>query len=163
MTKNTKVVSLVSIAAAVIILAVFVSRDIFLRQKGEHDCGDGPRPTIDIRDFATQYSAYSVELEGSLKDKAKISTKVAPVQLQQLSEALQNANEFRKYTVAGYNSCAVTKEQYVKVGQRFQALDGLAREINQLTGSTQSSPEQSKNLTTLVNQYAELARKLGSD
>jgi hypothetical protein len=65
--------------------------------------------------------------------------------------------------VAGYNSCAVTKEQYAKIGQRFQTLDGLAREINQLSGSEPLSQEQSKNLTVLVAQYADLSKKLGSD
>jgi hypothetical protein len=163
LTKNTKVVSLFAIVAAIIVLAVFAGRDFLLRPSGVHDCGDGPRPTIDIRDFTAKYSAYSVELEGSLNNKAKLSTKVTPVQLQQLSEAMQNANEFRKFVVAGYNSCALTKEQYVKVGQRFQALDSLAREINQLNGSASLSKEQSQALTSLVPQYAELARKLGSD
>jgi hypothetical protein len=162
-TKNVKVVSLFAIAAALIVLVVVAGRDFFLRQRGTHDCGDGPRPTIDMRDFTTQYSSYSVELEGTLNDKAKLSTKVTPVQFQQLSEAMQNANEFRKFVVAGYNSCAVTKEQYAKIGQRFQTLDGLAREVNQLAGSASLSPEQSKNLTLLVAQYADLARKLGSD
>jgi hypothetical protein len=157
------VVSLFTISAVVIILAVVLGRDFFLRRGGGHDCGDGPRPTIDIRDFTTQYSSYSVELEGSLNNKAKLSTKVTPVQLQQLSEAMQSANEFRKFVVAGYNSCAITKEQYAKIGQRFQTLDGLAREVNQLAGSASLSSEQSKNLTVLVTQYADLARKLGSE
>ena len=163
MTKNVKVVSVVAISAAIIVLAIVVGRDFLLRRGGTHDCGDGPRPTIDMRDFTTQYSSYSVELEGTLNDKAKISTKVTPVQLQQLSEATQNANEFRKFVVAGYNSCAVTREQYARIGQRFQTLDGLAREVNQLAGSASLSPEQSKNLTVLVAQYTDLARKLGSD
>jgi len=162
-TKNTKVISLAAIAAALIIVVLVVSRDMFLRRPQEFQCEDGPRRTIDMRDFATRYSGYSVELEANVQDKAKVSTKVAPVQLQQLTEALQNTQEFRKFVVAGYNSCGITKAQYSEYGARFQALDALAREINQLTASPSLSAEQSKNLTTLIAQFAELAQKAGTE
>jgi len=162
-TKNTKVISLAAIAAALIIVVLVMSRDMFLRRPQEFQCEDGPRRTIDMRDFATRYSGYSVELEANVQDKAKVSTKVAPVQLQQLTEALQNTQEFRKFVVAGYNSCGITKAQYSEYGARFQALDALAREINQLTASPSLSAEQSKNLTTLIAQFAELAQKAGTE
>ena len=163
MTKNTKVISLAAIAAALIIVVLVMSRDMFLRRPQEFQCEDGPRRTIDMRDFATRYSGYSVELEANVQDKARVSTKVAPVQLQQLTEALQNTQEFRKFVVAGYNSCGITKAQYSEYGARFQALDALAREINQLTASPSLSAEQSKNLTTLIAQFAELAQKAGTE
>jgi len=162
-TKNTKVISLAAIAAALIIVVLVMSRDMFLRRPQEFQCEDGPRRTIDMRDFATRYSGYSVELEANVQDKARVSTKVAPVQLQQLTEALQNTQEFRKFVVAGYNSCGITKAQYSEYGARFQALDALAREINQLTASPSLSAEQSKNLTTLIAQFAELAQKAGTE
>lgn len=162
MTKNTKVISLAVIAAAIVIVVIVVSRDMLLRRAHEFDCGDGPRRTIDMRDFSTKYSGNSVELEANVQDKAKVSTKVTPVQLQQLAEASQNAQEFRKFVVAGYNSCGITKAQYSEYGARFQALDALAREINQLTGTPMRSPEQDKNLASLIAQFAELARKAGS-
>ena len=163
MTKNAKTISLAAIAAVMVIVVIVVGRDMFVGRQHEFNCEDGPRRAIDIRDFATRYSAYSLELEAAVKDNAKVSTKVAPVQLQQLSEALQNSQEFRKYVVAGYNSCAITKIQYGQYGTRFQALDGLAREINQLAGSSSLSPEGSKTLVSLITQYADLARKASSD
>jgi hypothetical protein len=156
-------ISLAVIAAVIVVVVIVMGRDMVLRRQHEFECGDGPRRTIDIRDFTTQYSGYSVELESTVMDKAKISTKVAPVQLQQLSEALQNSQEFRKFVVAGYNSCAITKTEYSQYGARFQALDALAREINQLASSPSLSAEQSKNLTTLIAQFAELARKAGAE
>jgi hypothetical protein len=162
-TKNTKTISLAAIAAALVIFVIVVSRDMILQRPHEFECGDGPRRTIDIRDFRTKYSGYSVELAANVQDKAKVSTKVAPVQLQQLTEALQNAQEFRKFVVAGYDSCGITKTQYSEYGARFQALDALAREVNQLTGSSSFSAEQSKNLATLIVQFAELARKAGAE
>lgn len=162
MSRNAKWVVLAVIAAVVVVVVFFIARDIFLGRHAPFDCGDGPRRTIDIRDFTTQYSAYSLELEASVADKARISTKVNPIQLQQLSEAIQNARDFRQYVVAGYNSCAVTKAQYAQYGARFQALDNLAREINQLTASPSSSQGEMAKLGALISQYGQLARKQGT-
>lgn len=163
MTKNTKIVSMAALAAFLLLIVIFIGRDLFLRRQKTLDCGDGPRRTIDIRDFATQYSAYSVELEASIADKAKLSTKLSPVLLQQLSESMQSANEFRKFAVAGYNSCAITKTQYSQYGSRFQALDNMARQINELAARPSLSPSESKNLATLVSKYAELANRVSTE
>jgi len=161
--KNVKVVSIAAIAALIVVIAIFVGRDLFLRRHNCFDCGDGQRCTIDTRDFTTKYFAYSVELEASFADKAKLSTKLNPVQLQQLSEAMQSARDFRQYVVAGYNSCAVNKAQYSQYGVRFQALDNLAREINELTGKSSLSQDEAARLATLITQYGDLAHKLGTD
>ena len=163
MTKNVRALSTVAIGAVVFVLIVVIGRDVFLRAHGPFECGDGPRRTIDVRDFTTQYSAESVELEANVTEKARISVKLSPTQLQQLSEATQNAREFRKYVVAGYNSCAVTKVQYGQYGARFQALDNMAREINELTRKPTLAPDESAKLARLISQYGDLAQKLGTE
>lgn len=145
-----------------IVLAV-IGRDVYLKRQETLDCGDGPRRRIDIRDFTTQYTAYSVELEASVGDKAKISTKLTPQQLQQLSEALQNAREFRLYVVAGYDSCAIDKTQYGQLGSRFQTIDNLAREIDALTAEPSLAEEEKTKLAALIGQYGELVGKLGKE
>jgi hypothetical protein len=161
--RNAKIVSIVAIVAVILITTILVGRDLWLRHQKCFDCGDGQRCSIDARDFATRYSAYSLELEASVADKAKISTKLNPVQLQQLSEATQSARDFRQYVVAGYNSCAVSKAQYSQFGARFQALDNLAREINALAGRSSLSADESARLAALTGQYGDLAHKLGTD
>jgi hypothetical protein len=161
MTKNTKTVSLVIAACVVVLLFAFVGRDIFLRLPISLNCDDGPRHRIDIRDFSTRYSGYSVALEATIAKKVMISAKLSPVQLQQLSEAIQNAQEFRKYVVAGFNSCAITKTQFAQLGERFQALDNVAREINEISKEATLSPAEQTQLTGLIAQYRELAQKLG--
>jgi len=162
MNKNARVASIAVIVALAVAFLVVVGRDIFLTGR-PIDCGDGPRRAIDIRDFTTQYSGYSVEFEADIVSKGKISARLSPVQLQQLSDATQNAREFRKYVVAGYNSCAITKAQFGQYGARFQALDGLAREINDLTGKSSLTPEETAELAELIGQYGDLARKPGTD
>jgi hypothetical protein len=161
-TKNAKTVSLVVIVAGVVLGTVFIARDLVLRRHGVFDCGDGPRRTIDLRDFATEYSAYSLELEASMPNKAKISAKLSPVQLQQVSEAMQSADEFRKYVVAGYNSCAITKVQYAQDGERFQAMDGVARQINRLLAKPSPSEQESSSLAGLIDEYGRLATQANS-
>jgi hypothetical protein len=147
------------IAAAVLIILALLFRDLWLNPK-TITCSDGPRRTIDTRDFNTKYWAYSVQFEASVGDKAKFSGKLDPKELQQLSEAMQSANEFRKYVVHGYNACAVTGAKYDQYGARFQSLDSLSREIDTLATKASLSHEEQSQITDLTKQYLEIARKL---
>ena len=163
-TKSKSARLAVTVVAGIVVLAtLLVVWDLWNRHQRCFDCGDGQRCTIDVRQFATQYSAYSLQLEAGLNDKAKVSIKLDPVQQEKLSEAMQSANEFRKYVVAGFNSCAITKAQYAQFGARFQALDSLAREINGLAAQPSRSAGDSTRLTTLISEYSDLAHKLGTD
>lgn len=160
MTKNSKTVYLALLAAVVVLAAGYFLWDR-LHSGGDLDCGDGPRKTIDTRDFQTRYWAYSVELEASLADQAKVAAKLTPQQMQQLSEAMQSGAEFRKYVVAGYNACAISKQQYQQWGPQFQALDSLARQINSLLAAASLSPAEHARLAQLIGEYGDLLRKLG--
>lgn len=162
MTKSAKTVAIVAIGAAVLVTGVLVVRDLLLRRPSVVRCPDGSHPAIDIRDFTTQYWTYSVKLEASVADRAKISTELDPKTLEQVSESLQEAREFRKYVVAGYNSCAITQAQYGQFETRFRALDALAREINTLLSKPALPQEESTKLPGLIRQYGDLAKQLGS-
>ena len=161
--KNINTRWIVLIGGILALAALWVGWDLWSRHQRCFDCGDGQRCTIDTRQFATQYSAYSLQLEASVNDKSKISVKLDPVQVEKLSEAMQSANEFRKFVVSGFNSCGVTKAQYGQFGAKFQALDSLAREINTLVSQPARSAEETKKLTRLVNEYADLAHKMGTN
>src|SRR5262247_4073316 len=159
MSKNSKTIWLVFIGAVVFLVILWVGRGLYLSRSRDIECDDGRRKTIDIRDFITQYSAYSVELEGAVSDK-KLTAKLNPVQLQQLSESLQHANEFRKFLVAGYNACAVSKEQYTEYGATFQAMDSLSRQINTALSKPELNPQEKTDLANLVKQYINLSQQL---
>ncbi len=122
------------------------------------ECSDGPRRTIDIRDFVTQYSAYSAQFEATIGNKAKFAGKIDPMRLQQLSESVQHANEFRKYLVAGYNSCAITKADYALYGRRFHELDSLSRQIDILVSQRDMRGGDGDRLKSLVERYMELSK-----
>jgi hypothetical protein len=161
MTKNSKTVAMLAITVALVVVLAFLARDLWLRSQPIVSCPDGSHPTIDIRNFTTQYWAYSVKLEASVEDKAKLSTQLDPKTLGKVSEGLQEAKEFRKYIVAGYNSCAITQAQYAGFGAQFQALDRLAYEINSLLSKPALSNEESAKVAGLISQYGDLVRQLG--
>ncbi len=163
MRRHAKTVWVVAIAAVVLVILAWFGRDLIQGRAKTITCTDGPRRTIDIRDFVTKYSGYSVELEADIAKKAKFSGKVSPIQLQQLSESVQSANEFRKYVVAGYNSCAITNAQYALYGTRFQALDSLSRQINNLTAKSELPSGGKAQISNLIQHYGELAGKLGTE
>lgn len=141
-------------------LLAFLGRDFLLRQGRTVQCPEGSRQTIDIRDFVVQYSAYSATFEAKLEKRGEFSAKLDPVQLTALNEAAQQAAEFRKLLVAGYNSCAISGSQFAAAGVRFQALDGLARQIDQLARQPNPAAEDRSRLTTLVQEYLAQARSL---
>ncbi|SFN67372.1 hypothetical protein [Nitrosospira briensis] len=160
MHSNTRTVILTMIGAVLLVVLGFFGRD-FLRSNPEQiDCGDGARHTIDIRDFTTQYWAYSGEFEASIADKGKLSGKLDPKQLQAVSDASQQMNEFRKYVVAGFNSCAITKQQYGELGSRFQQLDGLSRRIDGLGTIPNPTDSDKAQLGKLVDEYVALTQQL---
>lgn len=160
MTKNQQIVWLTVIAAIVVLAGLATFYDLYPGSARTITCDDGARQTIDIRDFVTQYSAYSVEFESRVGDKTEFSGKIDPVQLQSLTEAAQQSNEFRKFLVAGYNGCAISKAQYATFGTRFQTLDGLARQINNLVAEESLDEQEKISLGDLVGRYVELTAGL---
>ncbi len=143
-------------------MLIFVGRDLYIKNPRIIECDDGSRQSIDIRDFAVRYSAYSVELAAGVGNKARFSGKLNPVQLQELSEALQHANEFRKFLVVGYNSCAISKQQFAQHGATFQAMDSLSRQIDSIMKKPDLTQPDRESLSDLVKQYIELSQKLGA-
>ena len=113
-----------------------------------------------MRDFVNQYSQWSVTFEAEAQGKGKIATKLEPHQAQQLSEAVQQADEFRKYVVAGFNACAITRDQYARFGTLFQNLDSLERQIGQLTATAAATPEAKREVQQLITEVAEVSKAL---
>ncbi|MEP6879682.1 MAG: hypothetical protein ABI865_12630, partial [Nitrosospira sp.] len=75
-------------------------------------CPDGEHIEIDIKQIAIQYQGTSlgVTLNGLSALQARLN--VEPKTLQTATEATQQWNEFVKGLVMGYNSCAITRQEY---------------------------------------------------
>ena len=162
MTKSATKTVLIAGAVVIVLAAIFFGRDVLLRLSGEIQCDDGVRRRIDAREFSTQYWAYAVEFEGSIADKAKLSGKLEPMQLQQLSESMQSAKDFQKFVVNGFNACAITKQQYASYGARFQALDSLLRQITGLSAKASLDAAEQAQLMKIVDEYLATARGLAT-
>lgn len=77
-------------------------------------CPDGDRYLIDLKEIAIQYEGYS--MAGTLSSLSVLGAglTVTPRKLQEAAVATQQWNEFLKGLVGGYNSCAISKEQYAE-------------------------------------------------
>jgi len=154
-----KIVAAMAIMAVLGLAFVFVIRDFRLHPGEPLWCREGPHPRIDLGEFTSQYWAYSVKAEAAIADRARISRQLDPAVHRQVSEALQQANEFRKYVVAGYNTCAITPGDYAHLHERFRTLDNLARQIDSLVSKPSLSRDENQKLAGLVGQYSELVRQ----
>ena len=162
MNKNLKTVAIVAIAAALVIVVIWVVRDVIVHHQIVRNCPDGSHPTIDTREFTTRYWVYSAKLDASVGEKAKISAQLDPKLLVQVSEALQEANELRHYIVVGYNSCAVSQKEFSQIEARFEAMESLAHDIDAILSKPSLTGDEAARFQRLINQYAELARRSGS-
>jgi hypothetical protein len=162
MTKNERLVWVAGIPAVLVGLSLisWFKWDIGQKFGPTIMCADGPHGKIDLRNFVTQYSQWSITFEAEAQGKGKIGTKLEPREAQQLSEAIQQANEFRKFVVAGYNACAISNEQYGRFGSALQTLDSLERQIGQLISKTGSTQEDGDQLQKLVAQVIDVSQKL---
>ena len=161
--KGNKVplVALLVIIAALIL--TFIGRDVWLRRSPSLNCGDGPRRSIDMRDFSTEDFRYTVAIEAEIKGEGKLSAKLTPEEAQKLSEAIQRERDFQRYLVAGYNACAITKQEYAQDGKRFEALNGLAAEIDRLSDKSSLTGPESRELSAAISKYSEIATNLSNE
>ena len=80
--------------------------------KGTFLAPDGDHVEIDIKQIAIKYDAS--EFASTLSSLSILSSRleVVPHKLQEASVATQQWNEFVKGLAVGYNSCAITRQQY---------------------------------------------------
>src|SRR5215831_15118761 len=127
------------------------------------------RITIDLKQVQIQYNASS--FAGTLASLGALSARVSVEQkvLQQASAATQQWNEFLKGLVTGYNSCAITNEQYADSLKRIypRLKDDAAglEEIRKVVSEGRQADE--KRLKSLLDSYfanmRQFASKSGSE
>jgi len=157
MSSNTKLVALVVVGAALMAILAFFFKDNLAPAV---QCDDGMRNPVNIDNFTTKYWANAAEFEANIAEKGKLSEKLDPTQLQAVSDASQQANKFRKFVVAGFNSCAITKLQYAEFGNHFQQLDSLSRRIVSLAAVPNPTDSDKAGLTRLIDEYVAFSQQL---
>lgn len=157
MNNNIKTIALVIVGAALMAILAFYFKDNLAPAV---QCADGMRNPVNIDNFTTKYWANSAEFEVSIAEKGKLSGKLNPTQLKAVTDALQQANKFRKVVVARSNSCAITKLQYAEFGSRFQQLDSLSRRIDSLAAVPNPTDSDKAELTRLIDEYVAFSQQL---
>ncbi len=141
----------------VLLVFAFLARDFWFRSPHRTTCPDGPHDTMDLRDFSTRYFAYGIKFEAQMGTQGRLALNLDPVQLQQLSEHVQQASEFRKLLVAGYNSCIFTSAQFARFAITFQNLDHLERELVAVAQRPTPTPTDREHIAELLSQIRSTA------
>ena len=147
----------------VVIVGLSWSADIFAQQT--ITCPDkSQRITIDLKQLQIQYNASS--FAGTLASLGALSGHLTVEQkvLQQASAATQQWNEFLKGLVAGYNSCAITDQQYADLLKRIyprlkEDAAGL-EEIRKVVSEGRQADE--KRLKSLLDSYFATLRQFAT-
>lgn len=160
MNSNTKSVALFIVGATLIAILAFIFKDNLAPAL---QCSDGMRKPINIDSFTTKYSAYSAKFEANIAENGKSFGKLDPTQLQAVSDASQQANELRKFVVAGFNRCTITKLQYGEFGSRFQQLDNLSRRIDNLAAVPNPTDSDKAELSQLIGEYVAFSQQLAKN
>ena len=94
-------------------------------------CPDGDHFLIDVKEIAIRYQATGIET--TLNGLAVLRVAVNPKTLQQVAIGTQKMSEVLKAMVVGYNSCAMTRQQYNECMKLlFQDIKGDAIKIEEL-------------------------------
>jgi hypothetical protein len=158
---NARTVAIAAILAFIVLIIVWIYRPQPVKPLGQVSCPDGSsHPLIDAEKFDTQYWAYSIKLEASLSEKAQLSAALEPKVLQQLSEALQQGNEFRKWLVYSYNACAIPQKEYDDYGISFQGMDNAARNLQEAIEKGVRTAADRAGIAALAKTYVQLAQAL---
>jgi tetratricopeptide (TPR) repeat protein len=118
-------------------------------------CQDGDHLEIDVKQIAIQYAASS--FAGTLSSLSVLGARleVAPKKLQEAAVATQQWDEFLKGLAAGYNSCAVTRQQYAdgltRIYPRLKEDAASLEEIRKIISDGRKADE--KRLQSLLGSY----------
>jgi hypothetical protein len=80
--------------------------------------------------------------------------------LQNAYESTQNWDQFLKGLVVGYNSCAISKADYAKILQRYQAVEAISNNLSQLLQKSPLTQQDGETAKRLIEQYASATQVL---
>jgi hypothetical protein len=153
MDRNQKTVFLGGLLT-VILLAL--GSYIFFRLKSTDvvHCPDGTtHPKMDAAGFATEYTGYSAKLQAKLNEKGDFSAELGTQKLQEMSEAMQQARLHMQSLAEGYNACAVDPSEFNDARNRYQRMEDIARQINEISSHIPLKTEDEVRLKQLIDEY----------
>jgi hypothetical protein len=130
--KSTLKIVLMIVMSVTLLGVAYLAYDYWKGRPRTIHCEDGERQTIDFRDLQLNYSGNKIFLEVEVINKLKLRPEIDPEVLQTAYESSQNWDQFLKGLVASFNSCAISKADYAKILQRYQAVEAISKNLSQL-------------------------------
>jgi hypothetical protein len=149
------------IFGSIVILAVFyLSIDYWKHRPRMIKCDGGEREAIDYREIQIKYSSNRISLGVEVMDKLKLTPEIDPEMLQTALESTQNWDQFLKGLISGYNSCAISKNDYGLILQRYKKIEDITRSLTQLLHKSPLSDQDAETAKKLIEQYSLTGREL---
>src|SRR5438105_299961 len=124
-------------------------------------CPDGDHFEIDVKQIEIQYDASA--FAGTLSSLSVMGARlqVVPEKLQEAAVATQQWDEFLKGLVAGYNSCAISRQQYAdglnRIYPRLKEDAANLEEIRKVVSEGRKADQ--KRLQNLLQSYYDNLRQ----
>lgn len=128
-------------------------------------CPDGEHIEIDIHQITIQYNASSFGVTLNSLSALSAHFEVAPKNLQEAAAATQQWDELLKGLAAGYNSCAITKQQYADgVNRIYPRLNEDAMELEGFRKAiSEGRKADEQHLKSLLDSYYANLRQFAQD
>ncbi len=158
--KSTLKLVLIILISLTLLSVVYLGLDYWKGRPRTIHCEDGDRQTVDFRDLQMKYSGNKISLEVEVMNRLKLRPEIDSKVLQRAYESTQNWDQFLKGLVAGYNSCAISKADYAKILQRYQAVEAISKNLSQLLQKSPLTQQDGEMAKRLIEQYASATQVL---
>jgi len=157
MDRNQKTVFLTLLGTVVLLVAASFAYFISKREGVVH-CPDGSsHGRMNADQFETRYTGYSAKLQAKLSEKNDFAAEFGTQKLQEMSEALQLARLHLQALVAGYDVCAVDEKEFNNARNRYQQMEDIAHEVNDLSSHAPLTIAEETRVKQLIEEYIRLS------
>ena len=162
MNRNQKTVLLALTIATVFVIILALAFTVWKNTQTVH-CDDGSsHPKINAEQFATAYSGYSAKLQAKFNEKSEFGGEIGTQKLQEMSESIQQARLNMQALASGYDACTVTTTEFNSSRDRFQRMEELAREINDIGSHVPLTVSEEARVKQLVQEYIRASQSSNS-
>ena len=153
MDRNSKTVMLAALGT-VILLVLVGCVYAYWRETMVVRCSDGTtHPRMNTRAFETRYTGYTAKIEAQIEQKGSFDASVGSQKLQEMTDAIQQARLHMQALADGYNACAVDVSEFNDAKNRYQRMEDIAREVNELSSHRPLQNADQDRIRKLVDEY----------
>ncbi len=160
--KSSVKIALIVVTGITLLVVLYLLLDFWKYRPRAIQCDDGERQAIDYRDIQLKYSENKISLNVEVMNKLKLRPEIDPQVMQTAVESTQGWDQFLKGRVAGFNSCAVSKDDYALILQRYKSMEDISKNLSQLLQKSTLTQQDVEAVTQLIKHYSSLRHELFS-